>query len=455
MSGTVFNARSGAYRTARPPRSTFNDVDDPRRHIPRTDVVLADSRLTPAITRLGRDRVKNAVAAAQERCRDGELQAAALVADVLSSLPDGPSSLRPVINATGVVVHTNLGRAPLSGAAVQALIDAAGTTDVELDLAGGRRGRRGRGTLAALAARVSDAGGVHVVNNNAAALVLTATALAQGREIVVSRGEMVEIGDGFRLPDLLASTGARLHEVGTTNRTVLADYAAAVGPDTGFVLKVHPSNFVVSGFTASVAVAELVGLGLPVVVDIGSGLLAPDPLLPDEPDAASALRAGAALVTASADKLLGGPQGGLIVGRKDLVELLRRHPLARALRVDKLTLAALEATLSGPETPTAQALHAEPAWLRQRAEAITATLTAAGIDAVAVESSAVVGGGGAPGIQLPSAAVRLPEKYARPLRLGKPPVVGRVRDDHCLLDLRTVSADADPALIAAVLACTL
>ena len=183
---------------------------------------------------------------------------------------------------------------------------------------------------------------------------------------MVSRGELVEIGDGFRLPDLLASTGARLREVGTTNRTTLADYAAAVGPSTGFVLKVHPSNFVVTGFTSAVDAAQLSTLDSPVVADIGSGLLAPDPLLPDEPDAATALRQGATLVTASGDKLLGGPQAGLLLGDATVVERLRRHPLARALRVDKLTLAALEATLRGPETPTWQALRAAPSTVQPR-----------------------------------------------------------------------------------------
>ena len=241
-----------------------------------------------------------------------------------------------------------------------------------------------------------DAGDVHVVNNGAAALVLTATALAAGKEIVVSRGELVEIGDGFRLPDLLASTGARLREVGTTNRTALADYAAAVGPATGFVLKVHPSNFVVRGFTSAVDVADLTGLGLPVVADIGSGLLAPDPLLPDEPDAATTLRAGAQLVIASGDKLLGGPQAGLLLGDADLVERLRRHPLARALRVDKLTLAALHATLAGPTTPTWRALRADPDTLRSRTDKARAEICAAGVDVTLVASVAVVGGGGAP-----------------------------------------------------------
>src|SRR6185295_12885996 len=230
---------------------------------------------------------------------------------------------------------------------------------------------------AALAAAVPDAEAVHVVNNGAAALILAATALAAGREIVLSRGEMVEIGDGFRIPDLVASTGARLREVGTTNRVTLADYAAAVAPDTGFVLKLHPSNFVVSGFTAAVPAERLATLDAPLVVDIGSGLLAPSAVLPDEPDAATALRAGAALVTASGDKLLGGPQAGLLLGRADLVERLRRHPLARALRVDKLTLAALEATLAGP-TPTWQALHADPARLRERTDGLRAALAAGG-----------------------------------------------------------------------------
>ncbi|MFB9840661.1 L-seryl-tRNA(Sec) selenium transferase, partial [Actinoallomurus acaciae] len=224
-----------------------------------------------------------------------------------------------------------------------------------------------RGALAALADACPAAEAVHAVNNNAAALVLAATVLAQGREIVISRGEMVEIGDGFRLPELLASTGARLREVGTTNRTTAADYADAVGPDTGFVLKVHPSNFRIEGFTAEAPVRSLTGLGVPVVADIGSGLLAPEPLLPAEPDATTTLTEGADLVTASGDKLLGGPQAGLLLGRSDLVERLRRHPLARALRVDKLTLAALEASLRGPEPPAVQALHADPVAVRERA----------------------------------------------------------------------------------------
>ncbi len=423
---------------------------DPRRHVPRTDTLLADRRLAAAVTTLGRDRVKAVVRAAQTRARRGEIRPEEVADAAVAALPGGPTGPRPVLNATGVVLHTNLGRAPLSEAAVAALVAAAGHTDLEFDLDSGQRSRRGRDAMAALAAAVPAAPAVHVVNNGAAALALTATVLAAGREIIVSRGELVEIGDGFRLPDLLTSTGARLREVGTTNRTALADYAAAIGPQTGFLLKVHPSNFVVNGFTAAVPVAELARLGAPVVVDIGSGLLAPDPLLPDEPDAASTLRAGAALVTASGDKLLGGPQAGLLLGDLDLVERLRRHPLARALRVDKLTLSALAATLRSPAVPTRQALHTPPSVLRARTDRLCDQLAAAGLKTEVVAAVAVVGGGGAPGVELPSWALCLPEWYARALRLGDPPVVGRVERGRLLLDLRCVPADRDPTLLAAI-----
>jgi L-seryl-tRNA(Ser) seleniumtransferase len=414
---------------------------DSRRRVPRTDAVLADPRLVAAAGRLGRGIVKATVARAQERCRAGEIAAEDVPDVAVAALPATAASLRRVVNATGVLLHTNLGRAPLSDAARAAVAEAAGCTDVEFDLATGRRDRRGRGALAALGAACPAAEAVHVVNNNAAALVLAATVLAQGKEIVIGRGEMVEIGDGFRLPALLASTGARLREVGTTNRTTAADYAEAIGPETGFVLKVHPSNFRIEGFTAEAAVSELTGLGVPVVADIGSGLLGPEPVLPDEPDAATVLAEGADLVTASGDKLLGGPQAGLLLGRAELVERLRRHPLARALRVDKLTLAALEASLRGPETPTARGLHADRAELRERAELLAKEL--AGHDAVVVDSVARVGGGGAPGVELPSAAVGLPAAYAEPLR--RKGIVGRVEDGRLLLDLRAVPADLDLA----------
>ncbi|MEU5550997.1 L-seryl-tRNA(Sec) selenium transferase [Micromonospora sp. NPDC047793] len=425
-------------------------VADPRRRVPRTDALLADPRLVAAAAALGRERVKVAVRQAQDRARRGEITPEAVSVEALAALPS--AAPRAVLNATGVLLHTNLGRAALSDAAVAAVVAAAGHTDVEMDLGTGRRARRGRDAVDALAAAVPEAEAVHVVNNGAAALVLAATVLAADAEIVVSRGELVEIGDGFRLPDLLTSTGARLREVGTTNRTTPADYAAAIGPRTGFVLKVHPSNFRVTGFTSAVPVRRLAALGVPVVVDIGSGLLAPDPLLPDEPDAATTLRAGADLVTASGDKLLGGPQAGLLLGSAALVERLRRSPLARALRVDKLTLAALAATLGDPATPTRTALHADAALLRARTERLRDALAAEGRKAEVVPSAAVVGGGGAPGVELDSWALSLPERYAAPLRTGEPPVLGRVARGRLLLDLRCVPEHADPTVRAAVLA---
>jgi L-seryl-tRNA(Ser) seleniumtransferase len=338
---------------------------------------------------------------------------------------------------------------------VEAITAAAGTTDVELDLTTGRRGPRGEAAIAALLAAVPAAEAAIVVNNCAAALALVATALGQGRELVLARGELVEIGDGFRIPELLVSTGARLREVGTTNRVTLADYRGALGPDTGAVLKVHPSNFVVRGFTRQVEVAELAaalaGTGTPLVADIGSGLLRPHPLLPEEPDLQSTLAAGADVVLASGDKLLGGPQAGLVVGRAELVQRLRRHPLYRALRVDKTTLAALEATLRGPLPPVQEMLAADLDGLRSRARSLAARLGAAGIDAVAVDADARVGGGGAPEHPLPSAAVALPASLAELLRRGTPPVVGYVEGDRTLLNLRSVPPSADDELTAAVL----
>src|SRR5699024_994155 len=274
----------------------------------------------------------------------------------------------------------------------------------------------------ALRDAVPAAGDVHVVGNGAAALALAVTALGgPGRTVVIARGEMIEIGDGFRLPELLEATGTRLREVGTTNRVTVDDYVAAIDETTAFVLKVHPSNFVVSGFTSTVPPEQLADRGVPLVVDIGSGLLAPHPALPDEPDMTTMLATGADLVTSSGDKLLGGPQAGLLAGDAELVHRLRRHPLARALRVDKLTLAALEA---------------DPGQLFDRARRLADELVARGVRAEAVHSVAAVGGGGAPGVELPSAAVALPEDTAEALRAGRPAVLGRVHEGRCLLDLR-------------------
>ncbi|WP_040517283.1 L-seryl-tRNA(Sec) selenium transferase [Gordonia neofelifaecis] len=424
--------------------------DDPRRAIPRTDSLLQSAEVVAARERLS-DRVITArVRAVVERARRGELAPGAVADAVAADLAAArPSTQTPVLNATGVIVHTNLGRAPLSHAAVDALLAAAGYVDVEMDLASGARSKRGSGTRAALVGACPAAESALAVNNGAAALVLATTALAAGREVIVSRGELIEIGAGFRLPDLIASTGARLREVGATNRTHPSDYAEAAGPDTGCMLKVHPSNFRLTGFTSDVPVRELAALaherGLPLVVDVGSGLLAPDPLLPDEPDVATALDDGADLVIASGDKLLGGPQAGLIFGRADLVERLARHPLARAVRIDKLALAALEATVDGPRPPVPSYLHAD----RDRLRARTSRLAEA-VGGSLVAHDGRVGGGGAPGVPLPGFAVRLPSSVARPLRTGSPAVLPRVHDDAALIDLRCVPEADDDLLEQAI-----
>lgn len=427
-------------------------TQDPRRRIPRTDRVLAEPEVVRAGTGLADAAVRRAVVAAQDRARAGEIAPEDVVGAVVAALTaQSPSSLTPVLNATGVVVHTNLGRAPLSDAARQAVLDASGYVDVELDLRSGQRSKRGVGARQALLEACPAAEDALVVTNGAAALVLATTALAAGREVVISRGEFVEIGAGFRLSDLMESTGARLREVGTTNRTHLADYRDALGPDTGCLLKVHPSNFRVAGFASSVPLRELRALadehGVPLVVDVGSGLLTPDPAFPDEPSLSEALEAGADAVIASGDKLLGGPQAGLLLGRTETVRRLARFPLARAVRADKLTLAALEATLRGGRPPVDVALHAEPGRLRERAEAL-----AAAVDAEVVPHDGRVGGGGAPGVPLHGWAVRLPEAVARPLRLGRPAVLPRVHDGACLVDLRCVPESRDHELTDAVAA---
>lgn len=431
------------------PQAPLGSQRDARRLVPRTDQVLADPHMAQAIARLGRESVLTAVRTAQQRVRDGELPPDDVVAATLAGLPQRATTLTPVLNATGVVIHTNLGRAALSGAAIDAMRAAAGSVDVELDLTTGKRSRRGRGTTAALLDAVPEAEAALVVNNGAAALVLATTALAAGRDVVVSRGEMVEIGDGFRLPDLIASTGARLREVGTTNRTRLADYEAAVGPETGCILKVHPSNFRVEGFTSAVPVEALATLGPPVVHDIGSGLLRPHRLLPDEPAASTSLTGGAAVVTCSGDKLLGGPQAGLVLGAADVVERLRRHPLARALRADKTTLAGLEATLRGPRPPVWESLEADPDELRRRCDAVVAALPST-LDARTVPAQGVVGGGGAPGLALPGWAVSLPEPYAASLRTQPQPVLARVEKGRCLVDLRCIAPAHDALVVGAI-----
>ncbi|WP_261623489.1 L-seryl-tRNA(Sec) selenium transferase [Nesterenkonia marinintestina] len=424
-------------------------MEDPRRRIPRTDVLAALEPVRAAERSLGRTVVRGMIRGVQETARRGEIAPEAVEQRLLELLAGRrPSSLRPVLNATGVVIHTNLGRAPLAESAVRALTEAGGYVDVEMDLTTGSRARRGEAARAALLQRCPAAEDALVVNNGAAALVLATTALAGDAEVVVSRGELIEIGAGFRLPDLIASTGARLREVGTTNRTHLSDYSAALGPRTGCLLKVHPSNFRVEGFTAEVEVAELSGLaashGAPLVVDIGSGLFDADPLLPEEPDFDAVLRAGADVVIASGDKLLGGPQAGIVLGRAEAVAQLARHPLARAVRADKLTLAALEATLHADETPVGTALHVSRDDLLRRSERLARAL-----DVTVVEHDGRVGGGGGAGVPLPGVAAALPEAAAAPLRTGDPAVLPRLTDGWCLIDLRCVPEDRDDEVLSA------
>ncbi len=363
--------------------------------------------------------------------------------------------LRRVLNATGVIVHTNLGRAPLPAAAVERVRDtAAGYSNLEYDLEAGTRGSR-QDHVATVLRRLTGAEGALAVNNNAAAVLLALAALAEGREVVVSRGELLEIGDGFRIPDVLNRSGARLVEVGTTNRTRAADYERAIGPVTALLLRVHQSNFRVVGFTGLPTTAELAAVAarhdVPLVDDLGSGALLP---LHDEPQVRDALAAGADLVCFSGDKLLGGPQAGIVVGRADLVERLRRHPLQRALRADKLTLAALEGTLAlylDPgralrEVPVLRMLNEPVATVQDRAERL-AGLTGGTVE----ETVARVGGGALPLAELPSFACAVDESLAAPLRQGEPPVVGVVRDGRLLLDCRTL-ADAEVDEVAAVVA---
>lgn len=417
-------------------------MTDPRRFIPRTDDLLN----LPALAGLSAPVAKSLIAAAQDLARRGEITPDQVAEHIAASVPRRASSLVPVINATGVVVHTNIGRAPLGQPATQALLDAAGYVDVEMDLADGVRSKnRGAGAREALLQACPAAEDALVVNNGAAALLLATTALAEHGEVVISRGELIEIGAGFRLPELIESARVDLVEVGATNRTHLADYARALTPATGAILKVHPSNYLISGFTSAVSVAQLRTLGVPLIVDIGSGLFHPDSVLTDEPDITAALDDGADVVLASGDKLLGGPQAGILLGKKDAIATLKRHPLARAVRVDKLRLAALEATVTDPEVPVHRYIHIDDAEYLARTRALA---NAVGGEVVAHPGR--VGGGGAPEFPLPGHAVKLPAELAAPLRTGDPVVLARVHDGSALVDLRCVPPDDDEAVAAAI-----
>ncbi len=396
------------------------------------------------------EAARTVIERAREQVRAGAVPGD-LAAELRAELTEARApKLRRVINATGVVVHTNLGRAPLAAAALDHIRDVGGGySNLEYELEHGTRGSR-QDHVAGLLRRLTGAEAALVVNNNAAAVMLALAALAEGREVLVSRGELIEIGDGFRIPDVLARSGARLREVGTTNRTRADDYAAAAGPDTALILRVHQSNFRVVGFTEQPRLQELAAVArrheVPLVDDLGSGALGE---IGDEPTARASLAAGADLVCFSGDKLLGGPQAGVVAGRGDLVDELRRHPLQRALRADKLTLAALEGTLrlalDDPEgIPVLHMLREAPEQVRTRAERL-----AEKVGGAVEETVARAGGGALPLAELPSFACAVEEELAAPLRLGEPAVVGIVRDGRLLLDCRTLTDDeADEVAVA-------
>lgn len=437
------------------------------RDLPAIDRLLTDA--TDLVERYGRAAVTDALRTAVDTARDGVRDGApvptpaALLAAAATALSGRrPPPPRPVINATGVVVHTNLGRAPLPAAARDALLAATGYCDLEYDLATGERGSR----AARLEPSLCDATGAeaaYAVNNAAAALVLALAAIAGGREVLVSRGELIEIGGSFRLPDIMAASGARLREVGTTNRTRAGDFLA--GDDVGALLTLHPSNYRIVGFVAQPSVTELAAVaakrGVPLLYDVGSGLLTrAGGAMAEEPSVADALRDGADLVLCSGDKLLGGPQAGLLFGRRDLVDACRRHPLARALRLDKLRIAALHATVDlhlrdrADQIPVHAMLTADTTVLEARSTRLATALTDAGITAQVVDGAGLPGGGAAPDAYLAGPVVRVtvdhPSAVAGVLRGAEPPVVVRVAGDRVVLDLRTVPADDDARLATAV-----
>ena len=447
-------------------------MNDVRRTLPSVGTLLESASVRALLDRAPRavvtDAVRDAIDAARRdpsRAPTDDTGWTALISAALAAR-ERPS-LRPVFNATGVVLHTNLGRAPLAAAAIDAIGDvAAGFTNLEYDLEIGGRGSRYVHCVALLR-ELTGAEDAIVVNNCAGALVLALAALARGRESVISRGELIEIGGSFRVPEIMEAAGTTLVEVGTTNRTNLDDYRRVIGPRTAALVKVHRSNFTVNGFVAEVGARELAALaaekGLAVIEDFGSGLmLSLEPYgLSGEPTAPEVVRGGASLVLMSGDKLLGGPQAGIILGTAVSVGMLRKHPLARALRVDKLTLAALGATLAlyrDPsravrEIPVLAMLTQSAAEIRARVDRVAAALAARGIDCTLVAAESTVGGGAFPAARLATSAIAVVGDAAtqeRRLRLASVPVIGRIADDRLLLDLRSVPATQDDAFISAV-----
>jgi L-seryl-tRNA(Ser) seleniumtransferase len=454
------------------------------RDLPAVPAVLDRPELAGPLARLGRGAALRAVREAIDEARGrivrgeaAEVDPGSLARRAVEILEGERPGLRPVLNATGVLLHTGLGRAPLAAEAVEAVAEVArGYCNLEIDLDTGERGRRTE-SVAGLLRRLTGAEAAAVVNNNAGATLLALRALAGGREVVVSRGQLIEIGGSFRLPEICAASGAKLVEVGTTNRTRLGDYERAIGPSTAALLRVHPSNYRIVGFTESVEIDDLAALarsrGIAAIDDIGSGALGPGlpPYVAGEPTIAGGLAAGADLVLCSGDKLLGGPQCGLLLGKREAVRRAEADPLMRALRVDKMTLAALEATLRLALDP-ALAARRIPLWsfldtplasLRDRAGRLCeAFRTGLGLAATVVEGSAYLGGGSAPGEPLPTAAVRVSPPlpalwasesegaWARALRNGDPPVVPRVQGGAVLFDLRAIDPSDDHRLLDAV-----
>jgi L-seryl-tRNA(Ser) seleniumtransferase len=450
------------------------------RNIPSIEQLRQRPEMRPLEERYGRAAVVEALRAGAAALRAraaagvdsadpaGDIEQAARDRLAVAHLP----SLRPVVNATGVVIHTNLGRAPLAPAAAARVADlASGYTNLEYEIEEGRRGRRDV-HAERLLCQLTGAEAAVVVNNNAAATMIVLAALAAGREVIISRGELVEIGGGFRVPDVMRQSGAILREVGTTNRTRAADYAAAISDRTALILRVHPSNFRIEGFTERPALPELAEIGrrfaIPVAEDLGSGWLAAveaPAVLSDEPAVRTSLAGGAAVVMFSGDKLLGGPQAGIVAGAAEPVGRVRRHPLMRALRVDKMTYAALEATLAeyaagrAAETvPVARMLRLTREAIAPRAEALARALHGRGLEATLEDGDSTIGGGSAPGSTLPTRLVALrharlsPDAFARALRQAEPPVIARIERDAVVIDLRTVDPDQDDLLARAIAA---
>ena len=441
-------------------------MSDPRRNLPSVSALLESESVRPLLASAPRELVVSAVRDAVDAARQGAGvpkdagEWGMAIRDALATRQR--RSLRAVINASGVILHTNLGRAPLAAAALEAMSEAARDySNLEYDLERGERGSRYVHCVGLLR-ELTGAEDALVVNNGAAALVLALNTLAEGQPAIVSRGELIEIGGSFRIPDIMAKSGAHLVEVGTTNRTHLADYERAL-VDNAVVVKVHRSNFALEGFVAEASLADLVRIGsargIPVLHDLGSGLLMSlEPYgLRGEPIASEVVRDGAALVTMSGDKLLGGPQAGIVLGRASAIARMRSNPLTRAMRVDKLTLAALEATLAlyrDPdravrEIPTLAMIAADVDDIRERAQRLAESLARRSIRCDVIDTDAQVGGGAFPTARIPSAALRLPgnaERIDVRLRASEPPVVGRISDARVLLDLRTVRAERDHEL---------